>query len=46
MGGDLCDFSVSPSPNLTFGLWTALLLGLGLRLANISFYIFGKASLK
>ena len=27
-GGGLCDFCVDPSPNWTFGYWTALELGL------------------
>ena len=36
MGG-LCDFSVSPSPNWTFGFWTALVLGFGLGLGGLDF---------
>ena len=32
-----CDFSVSPSPNWTFGFWTALVLGLGLGLGALDF---------
>ena len=36
-GGGLCDFSVSPSPNWTFGFWTDLVLGLGLGLGGLDF---------
>ena len=32
-----CDFSVSPSPNWTFGFWTALVFGLGLGLGGLEF---------
>ena len=35
--GGLCDFSVSPSPNWTFGFWTALVLGFGLGLGGLDF---------
>ena len=33
--GGLCDFSVSPSPNWTFGFWTALVLGFGVGLGGL-----------